>query len=114
MCYISAFLIGEIFLNLGRSLKPFNPIIGETYEYFDNEKKFRFYAEQVSHKPQVTAYIAETPEFAYYGDTLNTTSFPAKSSTPYSLANSSSKFRFKTVILHFFISYSPLFYTNLL
>ena len=75
MCYISAFLIGEIFLNLGRNLKPFNPIIGETYEYFDNEKKFRFYSEQVSHKPQVNAYIAETPEFAYYGDTLNTTSF---------------------------------------
>ena len=75
MCYISAFLIGEIFLNLGRSLKPFNPIIGETYEFFDNEKKFRFYSEQVSHNPQVNAYIAETPEFAYYGDTLNTTSF---------------------------------------
>ena len=75
MCYISAFLIGELFLNLGRSLKPFNPIIGETYEFFDNEKKFRFYSEQVSHKPQVNAYIAETPEFAYYGDTLNSTSF---------------------------------------
>ena len=75
MCYISAFLIGEMFLNLGRSLKPFNPIIGETYEFFDNEKKLRFYSEQVSHKPQVTAYIAETPEFAYYGDTLNSTSF---------------------------------------
>jgi hypothetical protein len=75
MCYISAFIIGELFLNLGRSLKPFNPIIGETYEYFDNEKKFRFYSEQVSHNPQINAYIAETPEFAYYGDTLNTTSF---------------------------------------
>ena len=75
MCYIAAFLIGEIFLNIGRSLKPFNPIIGETYEYFDNEKNFRFYSEQVSHNPQVNAYIAETPEFAYYGDTLNTTSF---------------------------------------
>ena len=75
MCYISAFLIGEMFLNLGRSLKPFNPIIGETYEFFDNEKKLRFYSEQVSHKPQVTAYIAETPEFAYCGDTLNSTSF---------------------------------------
>ena len=75
MCYIAAFLIGEIFLNIGRSLKPFNPIIGETYEYFDNEKKFRFYSEQVTHNPQVNAYIAETPEFAYYGDTLNTTSF---------------------------------------
>ena len=75
MCYIAAFIIGEIFLNIGRNLKPFNPIIGETYEYYDNEKNFRFYSEQVSHNPQVNAYIAETPEFAYYGDTLNTNSF---------------------------------------
>ena len=75
MCYIAAFLIGELFLNLGRTLKPFNPIIGETFEFFDNEKNFRYYAEQVKHNPQITAYIAETPEFAYYGDTLNTTSF---------------------------------------
>ena len=75
MCYISAFIIGELFLSLGRSLKPFSPIIGETYEYFDNSKNFRFYSEHVCHKPQINAYIGETPEFAYYGDTLNTTSF---------------------------------------
>ena len=75
MCYIGAFIIGEIFLNLGRSLKPFSPIIGETYEYFDNSKNFRFYSEHVLHEPQTNAYIAETPEFAYYGDTLNSTSF---------------------------------------
>ena len=75
MCYIAAFLIGEIFVNLGRSLKPFSPIIGETYEYFDNSKNFRFFSEHVCHKPQINAYIAETPEFAYYGDTLNSTSF---------------------------------------
>lgn len=75
MCYIAAFVIGEIFLNLGRSLKPFSPIIGETYEYFDNSKNFRFYSEHVCHNPQTNAYIAETPEFAYYGDTLNSTSF---------------------------------------
>ena len=75
MCYIAAFIIGELFLNLGRTLKPFNPIIGETFEFFDNEKNFRYYSEQVTHNPQINAYIAETPEFAYYGDTLNTTSF---------------------------------------
>ena len=75
MCYIAAFLIGEIFVNLGRSLKPFSPIIGETYEYFDNSKNFRFFSVHVCHKPQINAYIAETPEFAYYGDTLNSTSF---------------------------------------
>ena len=75
MCYIAAFIIGELFLSLKRNLKPFSPIIGETYEYFDNEKNFRFYSEHVCHNPQVNAYIGETPEFAYYGDTLNTTSF---------------------------------------
>ena len=75
MCYIAAFLIGELFLNLGRSLKPFSPIIGETYEYFDNSKNFRFYSEHVQHTPHVNAYIGETPEFAYYGDTMNSTSF---------------------------------------
>ena len=75
MCYIAAFIIGELFLNLGRSLKPFSPIIGETYEYFDNSKNFRFYSEHVQHSPHVNAYIGETPEFAYYGDTMNSTSF---------------------------------------
>ena len=73
--YISAFIIGEIFLSLNRNLKPFNPIIGETYEFFDNEKKFRYYSEQVSHNPQITAFIGETPDFALYGDTKNSTSF---------------------------------------
>jgi hypothetical protein len=73
--YISAFIIGEIFLSLNRNLKPFNPIIGETYEYFDNENNFRYYSEQVSHKPQITAFIGETPDYALYGDTNNSTSF---------------------------------------
>ena len=73
--YISAFIIGEIFLSLHRNLKPFNPIIGETYEYFDNENNIRYYSEQVSHNPQITAFIGETPDFALYGDTNNSTSF---------------------------------------
>ena len=75
LCYISAFLIGEIFLNIGRTLKPFNSIIGETYEYFNNNLNFRFYSEQVSHKPPVNAYVGETPNFMVYGDTLGDTSF---------------------------------------
>ena len=73
--YICAFIIGEIFLSINRNLKPFNSIIGETYEYYDNENKFRYYSEQVSHHPQITAFIGESPEFALYGDTKNSTSF---------------------------------------
>ena len=75
MCYICAFIIGELFLNVGRFLKPFNPILGETYEYFENSHKFRYYSEQVKHKPQITAFVGETPEFACYGDTLGESSF---------------------------------------
>ena len=75
LAYISAFIIGELFLSLNRNLKPFNPIIGETYEYYDNENNFRYYSEQVSHHPQITAFIGETPDFALYGDTKNSTSF---------------------------------------
>ena len=75
MCYISAFIVGEIFMNIGRFLKPFSPILGETFEYFDNSKKFRYYSENVKHHPQITAFIGETPDFAYYGDTSNDTSF---------------------------------------
>ena len=75
IAYISAFIIGEIFLGLNRNLKPFNAIIGETYEFFDNKNNFRYYSEQVSHHPQITAFIGETPEFALYGDTKNSTSF---------------------------------------
>ena len=75
MCYISAFIIGEIFTNLGRFLKPFSPILGETFEYYENNQKFRYYAENVKHNPQITAFIGETPDFSYYGDTSNSTSF---------------------------------------
>ena len=75
LAYISAFIVGEIFLGLNRNLKPFNAIIGETYEYYDNANQFRYYAEQVSHHPQITAFIGESPDFALYGDTKNSTSF---------------------------------------
>ena len=75
MCYIAGFIIGEIFTNLSRFLKPFSPILGETFEYYENNNKFRYYAENVKHNPQITAFIGETPDFTYYGDTSNSTSF---------------------------------------
>lgn len=74
LLYITGFIISEIFLNIGRFLKPFNPILGETYEYFDNSKHFRYFSEQVSHNPPITAYIGESNLFAVFGDTRANTS----------------------------------------
>ena len=69
ICYLIGFICAELSLNINRYLKPFNPILGETFEFFDNERKFRFFSEQVSHNPIITAYMCESKDFVYFGDT---------------------------------------------
>lgn len=43
--------------------KPFNPLLGETYELVTN--KFRLIAEQVSHWPPITAFHVEGQNFEF-------------------------------------------------
>ena len=69
ICYLIGFICAELSLNINRYLKPFNPILGETFEFFDNERQFRFFSEQVSHNPIITAYMCESKDFVYFGDT---------------------------------------------
>lgn len=53
--------------------KPFNPLLGETYEYIDTEKKFKFISEQVSHHPPIGACFAEGQNWKFYqSQKLNT------------------------------------------
>ena len=44
-------------INQSRLKKPFNPILGETYEQVTD--KYRFFSEQVSHHPPITAFHFE-------------------------------------------------------
>lgn len=69
LAYISAFLIADLSTNINRILKPFNPILGETFEYFDNNLKYRYFSEQVSHNPPISAFICESDSFVFFGDT---------------------------------------------
>ena len=75
LLYIIAFFCGELSQNINRYLKPMNPVLGETFEYFDNNKKYRFFSEQVSHFPPISAYVCESNDFVYYGDTRCKTAF---------------------------------------
>lgn len=76
MLQLSAFIIGEVSFNSGRILKPFMPLIGETFEYIDNDKHYRYFSEQVSRRPQhISAFIAEGDKWKMYGDNRNTNSF---------------------------------------
>lgn len=51
--------------NWERLGKPFNPLLGETYEYQNAD--FRIVCEQVSHHPPVSSFHADSPNFKFYG-----------------------------------------------
>jgi hypothetical protein len=59
------YCIGFILMNLsqviGRSKKPFNPLLGETFEIEDNG--LRVICEQVSHHPPISAFYADHEDF---------------------------------------------------
>ena len=66
MVYIAAFAASEYASTIGRVAKPFNPLLGETYEYVRPDKGYRFFIEQVSHHPPIGAAWAESPKWDYY------------------------------------------------
>lgn len=41
-----------------RNRKPFNPLLGETFEYLSQDDKWKFFAEQVSHHPPIGVAVA--------------------------------------------------------
>jgi len=62
LMYMVAFVASQY--SLERTTKPFNPLLGETFEYV-NDEKIRFVAEQVSHHPPIGASHAENDNFTY-------------------------------------------------
>jgi len=56
--YMVAYLVSP-FSCIERTYKPFNPILGETFEY-TVPGKFRFFSEQVSHHPPICAAHGES------------------------------------------------------
>lgn len=69
LIYLSVFIISEYYLNINRILKPFNPLLGETFEYYDKDRKFFAFAEQVSHHPPISAFMIKNENICVYSDT---------------------------------------------
>lgn len=61
MQYVAAFAVSTTVANSGRLYKPFNPLLGETYELRRKSVGFHYIAEQVSHHPPVSAVFCEVP-----------------------------------------------------
>ncbi|KAG7205886.1 hypothetical protein KM043_007815 [Ampulex compressa] len=65
MQYVAAFAVSALASNWERLGKPFNPILGETYEL--QREDFRIVCEQVSHHPPVSAFHADSEDFIFHG-----------------------------------------------
>ncbi|APA11962.1 hypothetical protein SS1G_05524 [Sclerotinia sclerotiorum 1980 UF-70] len=79
MVYVAAFASSEYASTIDRVAKPFNPLLGETFEYVRPDKNYRFFIEQVSHHPPIGAAWAESPKWTYYGESAVKSKFYGKS-----------------------------------
>lgn len=68
IAFVAAFAMSNYSSTIGRIAKPFNPMLGETFEYVRLDKNYRYYSEQVSHHPPVSACWAEGQDWRYYGE----------------------------------------------
>uniref|UniRef100_A0A3B5KNW6 Oxysterol-binding protein n=1 Tax=Xiphophorus couchianus TaxID=32473 RepID=A0A3B5KNW6_9TELE len=69
MVYVATFAISAYASSYYRAgSKPFNPVLGETYECDRPDKGFRFIAEQVSHHPPVSACHSDSKHFCFWQD----------------------------------------------
>ncbi|KXJ93907.1 Oxysterol-binding protein-domain-containing protein [Microdochium bolleyi] len=78
MLYVAAFASSEFASAIGRVAKPFNPLLGETFEYARPDKGYRFFIEQVSHHPPIGACFAEASKWTYWGEANVDTRFSGK------------------------------------
>ncbi|XP_036889279.1 oxysterol-binding protein-related protein 7 isoform X3 [Sturnira hondurensis] len=69
MVYVAAFAVSAYSSTYHRAgCKPFNPVLGETYECERPDRGFRFISEQVSHHPPISACHAESENFVFWQD----------------------------------------------
>ncbi|XP_056656448.1 oxysterol-binding protein-related protein 3 isoform X3 [Monodelphis domestica] len=69
MVYVAAFAVSAYASSYFRAgSKPFNPVLGETYECIHEEKGFQYFSEQVSHHPPISACHAESANFVFWQD----------------------------------------------
>jgi len=69
LMYVGAFAFSVLASSTHRAVKkPFNPLLGETYENIRDDKGFRFISEKVSHHPPIMACYAESDDFIFFQD----------------------------------------------
>uniref|UniRef100_A0A8D1TPX4 Oxysterol-binding protein n=2 Tax=Sus scrofa TaxID=9823 RepID=A0A8D1TPX4_PIG len=78
---VAAFAVSAVASQWERTGKPFNPLLGETYELIREDLGFRFISEQVSHHPPISAFYSEglRQDFLFHGSIYPKLKFWGKS-----------------------------------
>nr|XP_023913346.1 oxysterol-binding protein-related protein 2A-like isoform X2 [Quercus suber]XP_023913347.1 oxysterol-binding protein-related protein 2A-like isoform X2 [Quercus suber] len=76
---VAAFAVSGYASSEGRHCKPFNPLLGETYEADYPEKGIRFFSEKVSHHPTLIACHCEGRGWKFWCDSNIRTKFWGRS-----------------------------------
>ncbi|XP_021823894.1 oxysterol-binding protein-related protein 2A isoform X11 [Prunus avium] len=76
---VAAFAVSGYASSVGRHCKPFNPLLGETYEADYPDKGIRFFSEKVSHHPTLIACHCEGRGWKFWADSNIRTKFWGRS-----------------------------------
>ena len=77
LAHVAGFFCAQYYSAVNRTKKPFNPILGETFEFLTPE--YKFFSEQVSHHPPISACHCESDLWEFFMHTHMRTSFWGKS-----------------------------------
>jgi hypothetical protein len=78
LAYVAAFAVSG-YSATERYYTDFNPILGETFEFVDEERNMRYLIEQVSHHPPISAVHAEGEGWVFWQTCSVSTSFQGNS-----------------------------------
>uniref|UniRef100_A0A158Q937 Oxysterol-binding protein n=1 Tax=Elaeophora elaphi TaxID=1147741 RepID=A0A158Q937_9BILA len=71
IAYVTAFAVSSYSGMVCRKQKPFNPLLGETFDFVSDEG-WKYHAEQVSHHPSITAAHAEGLNWEWWQTLIST------------------------------------------
>jgi len=74
MALVGSFAVSS-YAGTKRTRPTFNPILGETFEYIDARTSTKFFSEQVSHHPPISALHVEGDGFVFVQNSCPTTTF---------------------------------------
>eukprot|EP01071_Lankesteria_metandrocarpae_P009185 Lankesteria_metandrocarpae@DN5156_c0_g1_i2.p1 len=77
LLWVTIFTVTPYASAVGRTNKPFNPLLGETSEF--SHRGFKFIAEQVGHHPPVSAYFCEGKDYVLWGSMMVSNRFTGTS-----------------------------------